>query len=40
MPYSTEDKAPIQHDLFDRFLQHKEDGGKPNYQEHIFSVKE
>ena len=31
MPYSTEDKAPIQHDLFDRFLQLKEgaeEGGK------------
>ena len=31
MPYSTEDKAPIQHDLFDRFLQFKEgteEGGK------------
>ena len=30
MPYSTEDKAPIQHDLFDRFLQLKdgaEEGG-------------
>jgi hypothetical protein len=28
MPYSTEDKTPIQHDLFDRFLQHKEGAGK------------
>ena len=27
MPYSTEDKTPIQHELFDRFLQLKEGGG-------------
>lgn len=29
MPYSTEDKTPIQHDLFDRFLQHKEGADPP-----------
>ena len=28
MPYSTDDKTPIQHDLFDRFLLYKEGTGK------------
>merc|ERR1719273_1557232 len=34
MPYSTEDKAPIQHDLFDRFLQLKEgvEEGDPPFE--------
>jgi len=34
MPYSTEDKAPIQHDLFDRFLQLKEgaEEGEPPFE--------
>lgn len=27
MPYSTEDKTPIQHELFDKFLQMGEEGG-------------
>ena len=28
LPYKTEDKAPIQHELFDKFLTFKEDAGK------------
>ena len=28
MPYSTDDKTPIQHDLFERFLLYKEGTGK------------
>lgn len=30
IPYSTEDKAPLKHDLFDKFLATEEDGG--NYK--------
>ena len=28
LPYKTDDKAPIQHELFDKFLTFKEDAGK------------
>jgi hypothetical protein len=28
LPYKTEDKSPIQHELFDKFLSYQEDAGE------------